>query len=183
MRGATAVPLVNTMRAPKTASIRKMGRSQYFLRIRMKLHSSPMKSIMGSSELPGHRVGGGARRMALDPVRHRVAVKPKLQRLLSEQTAHETDGSHRGEEHQAHDDRVDAGMKDRSEPEPEATQRFQHAWSSQSGQEENGGDNQSPAAHRPAPHQGPEGKNRENDRKGKSKGPVRRASHDLVDKP
>src|SRR5215467_1293298 len=66
-------------------------------------------------------------------------------------------------------------MKDRSEPEPEATQRLQHAWNSQSGQEENGGDNQSPAAHRPAPHQGPEGKNRENDRKGKSKRPVRRA--------
>src|SRR5215470_4008179 len=99
MKGATAVPLANTTRAPNTASIRKMGSSQYFFRIRMKLHSSPMKSIMGSSELPGHRVGWGARRMALDPVRHRVARKPNLQGILSEQTAHKADGSDRGKEH------------------------------------------------------------------------------------
>src|SRR5262252_1481077 len=99
MRGATAVPFVNAIRAPNTTSIRKMGRSHHFLRIRMKLHSSPMKSIMASSELPGHRVGWGARRMALDPVRHRVARKPKLQGILSEQTAHKADGSDRGKEH------------------------------------------------------------------------------------
>src|SRR5215468_11981578 len=99
MKGATAVPLANTMRAPNTASIRKMGRSQYFLRIRMKLHSSPMKSITSFSELPGHRVGRGARRMALDPVRNRVAVKPKPERVLSEPTAHEADGSHGGKKY------------------------------------------------------------------------------------
>src|SRR6266498_2760801 len=184
MKGATAVPLTRTMRAPNTASIKKMGRSQYFLRIRMKLHSSPMKSIMVSSELPGHRVGRWARRMALDPVRHRIAVKPKPQRILSEQAAHEADGSHGGKEHQAHDYRADAGMEDQSEPEPEAAEGRQHAGKSQSGQQERGGDDQSPAAHRPAPHQGPEGNNREHDRKGESKGPVRRASHHLVaDKP
>src|SRR6267143_83478 len=112
MKGATAVPLARTMRVPKTASMRMMGRSQYFLRIRMKLHSSPMKSIMTSSELPGHRVGCGARGMALDPVRTRVAVKPKPQRILSKQAAQEADGSHRGKKYQAHDYRAYAGMKE-----------------------------------------------------------------------
>src|SRR5712692_5353110 len=181
MKGATALPLAKTIRAPNTASMRMMGRSQYFLRIRIKLHSSPMKSIMASSELPWHRVGRRARRMALDPVGHRVAVKPKPQRVLSEQAAHEADGSHGGIEHQAHDYRADAGVKEQPEPEPEPAKGRQHAGKGQSGQQERGRDDQSPAAHRPAPRKGPERNNRENDRKSKPEGPIRRATHYLVD--
>src|SRR3990170_650592 len=181
MKGATALPLARTMRAPNTASMRMMGRSQYFLRTRMKLHSSAMKSIMTSSELPGHRVGRRARRMPLDPVGDGIAVKPKPKRILAEQAAHEADGGHSGIEHQAHDHRADAGMEDQPEPEPEPVKGRQHPGKGQSGQEEGGRDDQSPAAHRSAPHQGPEANECEEDRKGNAEGPVRRATHYLVD--
>src|SRR3990172_9077785 len=148
MKGATALPLARTMRAPNTASMRMMGRSQYFLRTRMKLHSSAMKSIMTSSELPGHRVGRRARRMPLDPVGDGIAVKPKPQRILAEQAAHEADGGHSGIEHQAHDHRADAGMEEQPEPEPEPAKGRKHPGEGQSGHEEGGRDDQSPVAHR-----------------------------------
>src|ERR1700730_16525933 len=99
MKGATALPLARTMRAPNTASMRIMGSSQYFLRIRMKLQSSSMKSIMTSSELPGHRVGRRARRMALNPVSDGLAVKPTPQRIPADQAKHEADGGHGSIEH------------------------------------------------------------------------------------
>src|SRR3972149_2269701 len=99
MKGATALPLARAMRAPNTASMRMMGRSQYFLRTRMKLHSSTMKSIMASSELPGHRVRRRAWRMAFDPVAEGIAVEAKPQRIPAEQAPHEADGSHGGIEH------------------------------------------------------------------------------------
>src|SRR5882724_7612411 len=96
MNGATALPLARTMSAPNTASMRMTGSSQYFLRTRMNHHSSPMKSIMTSSELPGHRVRRRARRIALDPVGDGIAVEPTPERILAEQAARETDGGHGG---------------------------------------------------------------------------------------
>src|SRR5713226_6218824 len=63
------------------------GRSQYFLRTRMKRPSSVMKSIMAPSELSAHRAGLRARRLALDPVGDRVLVGLPPDRILAERTA------------------------------------------------------------------------------------------------
>jgi hypothetical protein len=40
MKGATAEPWANTIRTPKSATIKKIGQSQYFLRERKNVHSS-----------------------------------------------------------------------------------------------------------------------------------------------
>src|SRR5947208_3643526 len=110
---------------PNTASMRMMGRSQYFLRIRMNTQSSPMKSIIASSELPGHRLRLRARWMALDPVSEGIVVKSKSQWILAEQAEHKAYWSHGGIEHQGHDHRTDAGMEKQPELEPDAIQRCQ----------------------------------------------------------
>src|SRR6266545_6197483 len=181
MKGATAVPLARTTREPNTASMRMSGRSQYFLRTRIKVHNSPMKSIMASSELAGHRVRRRARRMALDPIGDGVAVKPKPQRIPAEQAAHDAHGGHGRIEHQAQDDRAHAGVNEQPDPEPEPPQGRQHAGSGESGQEEGSRDQQSPAAHLPASNERPEAQDSENDCESNSEGPVRRANHYLVD--
>src|ERR1700730_5428588 len=181
MTGATALPFARTMRAPNTASMRMTGSSQYFLRTRIKRHSSRMKSIMACSELPEHRVRRGARRMALDPVGDGIAVKPKPKWILAEQAAHEADRSDGGIEHQGHDHWADAGMEEQPEPEPDAVQGREHPRKGESGQEECGRDDQSPDTHRVTSHERPEAKEREEDGKRKPEGPVRRAGRDIVD--
>src|SRR5882724_5151733 len=181
MNGATALPLARTMRAPNTASMRMTGSSQYFLRARMKRHSSPMKSIMLLSKLPRHGVRRRARWIALDPVGDGIPIPSKPERILAEQAAHEPDRSHGGVEDQAHDHRTDAGMEDQPTPEPDAVERREHPGKGESGQEEGGRDDQSPAAHRPPSRQRSQTKEREKNRKDQPEGPVRRASHRLVD--
>src|SRR6266568_2694648 len=180
MNGATALPLARTMRAPNTASMKMTGSSQYFFRARMNRHSSPMNSIMMSSKLPRHRVRCRARWIALDPVGDGIPVPSKPERILAEQAAHEPDGGHGGIEDQPHDHGADAGMEDRPEPEPDAVERRQHPGKGESGQEEGGRDDQSPAAHRPAPRQRPQTKDREEDRKDSPEGSARRDSYHFV---
>jgi len=46
MNGATADPCVKTISAPSNAIIMKIGASQYFLRVRIKIHSSLMNDII-----------------------------------------------------------------------------------------------------------------------------------------
>src|SRR5882724_4863050 len=181
MNGATALPLARTMRAPNTASMRMTGSSQYFFRARMKRPSSLMNSIMMLSELPGHRVRCRARRVALDPVGDGVPVPLKPERILAEQAAHEPDGSYGRIEDQAHDHGADAGMEHQPEPEPGAVERRQHPGKGESGQEEGDRDDQSPAAHRAAPRQRSQTKEREEDRKDNPEGSVRRGSYHFVD--
>src|SRR5713226_6481113 len=161
MKGATALPFARARRPPNTASMRMMGRSQYFLRIRTKLHSSATKSIIAASELPGHRVRRRAWRMAIDPIGGGGAIKPKPQRILTEQAADQTDGGYGGIENQAHDHWADAGMEEQPDREPGAIEGSERSGKGQSGQEKRGGDDQDPSAHRPAAHCGPEAKERE----------------------
>src|ERR1700687_1806 len=168
------------MSAPNTASMRMTGSSQYFLRTRMNRHSSPMKSIMTPSELPGHRVRRRARWIALDPVGDGVPVPPKPERILAEQPAQEADGGDRRVEDQPHDHRTDAGLEKQSEFEPQTVEGPQRPWKDESSQKECAGDDQSPAARRPAPHQGSQAEEREEDRKDEPEGRVGWAVHPSV---
>src|SRR5258708_27370929 len=133
MNGATALPLARTMSAPNTASMSMTGSSQYFFRTRMKRHSSSMKSIMVTSELPGHGVRRRAWRIALDPVGDGIAVQAKAERILAEPAAHEPDGGHGSVEDQAHDHGADAGMEHQPEPVPDAIERLEHPGKGESG--------------------------------------------------
>jgi hypothetical protein len=51
-------------------------------------------------------------------------------------------------------------------------ERLEHPGKGESGHEEHGGDDQSPAARRPTPQQWPQTKEREEDRKDDSEGPI-----------
>src|SRR5690348_4935637 len=113
MNGATADPLASTMREPNTASIRSRGRSQYFFRTRMNVHNSATKSIIiQSSELARHRVRRWAWRITLNPVGKGVALEPQPQGIPPEHAAHDAHGGHGGIEHEAHDHRTHARMKE-----------------------------------------------------------------------
>jgi hypothetical protein len=72
-------------------------------------------------------------------------------------------------------------MEHQAELEPEAVERLQRTGKGERGEEESGGDDQSPGARRPAPHQRSQAKEREENRKDDSEGSVRPQSRHLLD--
>ncbi len=119
--------------------------------------------------------------MAIDPIGGGGAIKPKPQRILTAQAADQADGGYGGIEHQAHDHWADAGMEEQPDLEPGAIEGSERSGKGQGGQEERGGDDQAPSAHRPSAQRGPKTKKREKHRKSQTEGAVRRAMHYLVD--
>src|SRR5438309_5854164 len=96
MNGATALPLVRTMRPPNSASITRIGRSQNFFRTRINVQSSATNVIVPSSELVRHGLGRRAGWSSHDPVRRFRWIATDPQRILAEppcKDAHRRDGS------------------------------------------------------------------------------------------
>src|SRR5688572_21900140 len=107
MKGAMAEPLVSTISPPKVPSRTSSGRSQSFLRARMKAQSSPAsESMVRSSELVLQAVRGRPRRLAQDPVGDGLAVTLEAQEILAEGAHHEPHRGEDEEEHRPHDDRA-----------------------------------------------------------------------------
>jgi hypothetical protein len=73
MNGATALPFARSSNPPKTASMKMMGISQYFRRIRMNIHSSVRNDTVkpcicqtqASAKLARVKVGGSPSRLGL----------------------------------------------------------------------------------------------------------------------
>src|SRR5215471_4385070 len=87
MNGATAVPLVSTMRPPKNASTIKIGSNQNFLRVRRNAQNSRRnETIIKDSELVLESVRGRARRLARYPVRINIRLESQTQDVLARQT-------------------------------------------------------------------------------------------------
>src|SRR6202011_5746945 len=127
MNGATAEPLVSTMRPPMRPSITTTGSSQYFLRTRRKSHSSP--TMLSTKTLPSelllHLRPGGSGRITLDPVGARGAVEFKAQRVLAGEPHDEANRHDRRVEHDAHDDRAHHSEQEQAEPMPDEIERAQ----------------------------------------------------------
>src|SRR5215813_10293949 len=111
MNGATALPFANTMSAPNTAIINKIGMSQNFRRSRMNPQSSVTNSTMMTSELLGHGMTRGSRRPSIDPVRLRCAVEPQAQWVLADRAKQQTDRRDGREVHQPEHDRTDTSVQ------------------------------------------------------------------------
>src|SRR5262245_62102886 len=149
MKGATALPCVRMISPPNSASITRIGTSQYFFRTRTKAQSSETNDIMtteprgsdpgasvgsheanggscvarGPSERPGQGVGGRAGRPPLDPVALARPVQPQAEQVLARESHEEPDRRDHPVEHQAHDHRAHDPVEQETESQPETVQR------------------------------------------------------------
>src|SRR5258707_5660993 len=167
MNGATTLPCVSTMSAPKTTSMITTGSSQYFFRARMKSHNSQRTLITDASELAPHRVRGRPRWPAGDPIRLRRTVDPQAEQILSQQPQHQGHWGHRAVEEQRHDPRSDDALQEQTEPKPGAIARSQKPGPEKGHHREHDRRGDGPGPHRPVPHDRPQGEQSEHGSEGK----------------
>src|SRR5690349_16115110 len=172
MNGATALPCVSTMSAPKTASMMRTGSSQYFFRTLRKSHSSRRMEIMGSSELLPHRARGRARWPALDPVGGRGAVDSEPEGVLSQPPQHEGHRRQGAVEDERHDRRGDEPLHEQAEPEPEAVGGAQELGPENRRHQQQYRQGEGPGTQRSVPHEGPQAEQAERRGAGKTEDPV-----------
>src|SRR5262245_64916056 len=96
MKGATAEPLVSTIRPPNITIMTKMGISQYFLRTRRNNENSRRNDSI-CSKLVLHGFWRPERR-SLDPIARGVRVAAQSQRVLGQHSHQKRDRRHRGVE-------------------------------------------------------------------------------------
>src|SRR5262245_34844682 len=97
MKGATAEPLVSTMRPPNSAIMTKMGISKYFLRTRRNNENSRRNdSICSKLVLHGFR---RPERRSRDPIARSIGLAAQSQRVLAQHSHQKRNRRHRGVEH------------------------------------------------------------------------------------
>src|SRR5215472_685707 len=129
MNGATAELLASTRRTATSSVITKIGTSQYFLRTRRNWKNSRKKESTEypRSELPHHRIGGRAGRVAAQPIGIGVGLRPQSQEIFSKKPQQQTGGSKCQEENQRHGDRTYDVVQQNRQLAPKHVERIQHA--------------------------------------------------------
>src|SRR5690242_10731448 len=118
MKGATAEPLTSTATLPNVSIMTRIGRSQNFLRTRMKRQSSAKKSMCMPSELIFHCDRCRPRRPPGDPITVRIRFQLEPQQIPAHGPHHKSGRQHGSIENEAHYDRIDDLMEQESKFEP-----------------------------------------------------------------
>src|SRR5689334_7643397 len=135
MNGAIAEPCVNTISAPNSAIIVRIGRSQNFLRTRMKAHISATNESMIPSELVFHGFGCRSRGYSDDPIARRLRVALAAQRVFLRGAQHEADRRHDDEEEHAQRKRAYHLREEQSQLRPQSVERRKQAGPKQRGRD------------------------------------------------